>query len=165
MHLFSLGQGSQYVGMGKDIYNEFDEAKKIYEKAAEILGFDVAKLCFESTEEELKQTENTQIAIFITEMAILEVLKENGIKAEYTAGLSLGEYSALCYSNILSLEDAIPLVRKRGEYMSRYIEPGKYGMAAVIGLDDNIVEKVCSDQRGFIVPVNYNCPRSSGGIW
>ena len=152
------GQGSQYVGMGKEIYENYDIAKKVYEKANKILNIDIAKLCFESDEEMLKQTKNTQIAIFVTEMAITEVLKENGIKAEHTSGLSLGEYSSLCYSNVLNLEQAIPLVRKRGEYMQEYIEPGNYSMAAVIGLEDEIVEKVCKEQEGFIVPVNYNCP-------
>jgi [acyl-carrier-protein] S-malonyltransferase len=113
------GQGAQKVGMGKDIYEEFDVAKGVYDRASEILGIDIADLCFNSTEEELNKTENTQIAILVTSLATLEVLKEKGITAEITAGLSLGEYTSLIYSGRVSFEDGIKLVRKRGECMRK----------------------------------------------
>ena len=113
------GQGAQYVGMGKDLYENYESVRKIYKKAEEILGIDIAKLTFESTEEELSQTKNTQIAILVMSLGILEILKENHIEAEISAGLSLGEYTALIYSHALSIEDGIKIVRKRGEYMRR----------------------------------------------
>ena len=113
------GQGAQYVGMGKDLYENYESVRKIYKKAEEILGIDIAKLTFESTEEELSQTKNTQIAILVMSLGILEILKENHIEAEISAGLSLGEYTALIYSHALSIEDGIRIVRKRGEFMRR----------------------------------------------
>lgn len=96
------GQGSQYVGMGKDIYDKYEEARKLYKKANQILGINTEKLCFETTEEKLSKTENTQIAVAITSLSILEVIKAKGIKAEVTAGLSLGEYVALTYAGYLN---------------------------------------------------------------
>lgn len=113
------GQGAQYVGMGKDLYENYESVRRIYKKAEEILGIDIAKLTFESTEEELSQTKNTQIAILVMSLGILEILKENHIEAEISAGLSLGEYTALVYSHALSIEDGIKIVRKRGEFMRR----------------------------------------------
>ena len=103
------GQGAQIVGMGKDIYEKYEEARKIYDKASEISGIDVKKICFEGPEEELNKTENTQIAILTTSLAMLEVLKAKGIEAEVAAGLSLGEYGALIYAGIISFEDGIKL--------------------------------------------------------
>ena len=101
------GQGAQAVGMGKDLYDEYEEVREVYEKAKEVTGINVAKLTFESTEEELSQTKNTQIAILTMSLGILEILKKNGIEADVSAGLSLGEYAALVYSNIISLEEYI----------------------------------------------------------
>lgn len=150
------GQGSQKVGMGKDIYENYEEARKIYEKASAILNLDVAKLCFESEEEELNRTQNTQIAIVVTSLAILEVLKKHNIKAEICTGLSLGEYVALIYGGYISFEDGIKLIQKRGYYMQNYVPDGEYQMAAVIGLDSKIIEKVCEEANGFVVPANYN---------
>lgn len=153
------GQGAQYVGMGKDLYEKHEIVRKVYEKASEILNIDVAKLTFETNEEELNQTKNTQIAILVMSLAIVELLKENNIEADISAGLSLGEYSALAYSNFISFEDAIKTVRKRGEYMQGYVPEGDWSMAAIIGLEDELVEKACSDVvNGFVVPANYNCP-------
>ena len=151
------GQGSQFVGMGKELYEKYDEAKKIYDKASEILNVDLKELCFNSTDEILSQTKNTQIALFVTEMAMLEVLKSKGVAARYTAGLSLGEYSSLCYSGVIDFEACLKLVQKRGIYMNDYIEKGNYSMAAVIGLDGDKIEEVCSKEEDFVVPVNYNC--------
>ena len=154
------GQGAQCVGMGKDIYEKYEEAKKIYEKASEITGKDITKLCFEGPEEELNKTENTQIAMLTTSLAILEVLKSKGIHADITTGLSLGEYGSLIYAGIISLEDGIRLVQKRGYYMGNMIPKEEYAMAAVIGLDSKIIEKICeeiSKEGKFVVPANYNC--------
>lgn len=154
------GQGAQTVGMGKDLYESFEEVRKIYDKAKEVTGIDVAKLTFESTEEELSQTKNTQIAILTMSLGILEVLKKNKIEADFLAGLSLGEYAALIYSNIISLEDGLRIIQKRGEYMQSLVPKGNWAMAAVIGLPDEEVERICKEEikNGFIVPANYNCP-------
>ena len=154
------GQGAQIDGMGKDIYERYDEAKKIYDEASKISGMDVKKLCFEGPEEELNQTENTQIAILTTSLAILEVLKAKGIKADIATGLSLGEYGALIYAGIISFEDGIKLIQKRGYYMGNMIPNEKFSMAAVIGLDSKKIEEVCkqiAQEDKFIVVANYNC--------
>ena len=154
------GQGAQVVGMGKDIYEKYDEAKKIYEEASKISGMHIKKLCFEGPEEELNKTENTQIAILITSLAILEVLKSKGIEAEITCGLSLGEYCALIYSGMISFEDGIKLIKKRGYYMGNLIPDEEYSMAAVIGLDSTKIEEICNELKEsgkFVVPANYNC--------
>ena len=153
------GQGSQKVGMGKDIYDNFESARKIYDKASGILGFDVAKLCFESSDEELMKTENAQLSIFITSLAILEVLKEKGIKADISAGLSLGEYSALVYGGYISLEDGIKLIKKRGYLMGNLAPKEDFSMAAVIGCPSSIIENICKNinEKGlFVTPANYN---------
>ena len=153
------GQGAQTVGMGKDLYEKYEEVKEIYKKASEILGVDVAKLTFESSEEELSQTKNTQISILIMSLGILEVLKKNGIKAEMSAGLSLGEYSALMYAEAINFEDGIKIVKKRGELMQECTPNGNWSMAAILGLEDKKVEEICdSVKSGFVVPANYNCP-------
>lgn len=153
------GQGSQTVGMGKDIYERYNEAKEIYEKASEILNMDVAKLCFEGEQEELNKTKNAQIAILVTSLAILEVLKNNGVEADICTGLSLGEYTALIYSGYLSFEDGIKLIQKRGYYMETCVPKEEFKMAAVIGAQSSIIEKVCENlnKKGmFVVPANYN---------
>ena len=154
------GQGSQTVGMGKDIYEKYEEAKKVYDEASKISGIDIKKLCFEGPQEELNKTENTQIAILTTSLAILEVLKSKGIEAEIACGLSLGEYCALIYSGIISFEDGIKLIKKRGYYMGNLIPDEEYLMAAVIGLDVTKIEEICNELRdsgNFVVPANYNC--------
>lgn len=157
--LFS-GQGAQIVGMGKDIYERYEEAKKIYKEASKISGIDVEKICFEGPEEKLNKTENTQIAILTTSLAILEVLKSRGISADIATGLSLGEYGALIYAGIISFEDGIKLIQKRGYYMGNMLPDEKYSMAAVIGLDSEKIEEVCeeiSKENKFVVVANYNC--------
>ena len=150
------GQGSQKVGMGKDIYENYEEARKVYDIASEILGIDIPKLCFESTEEILGQTKNTQIALVVTSLAILEVLKKHDINADICTGLSLGEYVALIYGGYISFEDGLKLIQKRGYYMQNNVPTGEYSMAAVIGLESNIIEEVCKQTPGFVVPANYN---------
>ena len=154
------GQGAQVVGMGKDIYEKYEEARKIYDEASKISGIDVKKICFEGPEEELNKTENTQIAILTTSLAILEILKTKNINAQIATGLSLGEYGALIYSGIISFEDGIKLIQKRGYYMGNLLPDEEYSMAAVIGLDSSKIEEICKqieNEGKFIVPANYNC--------
>ena len=154
------GQGAQVVGMGKDIYEKYEEVKKIYDEASRISGMDVKELCFEGPEEELNKTENTQIAILTTSLAILEVLKAKGIEADIATGLSLGEYGALIYAGIISFEDGIKLIQKRGYYMGNLLPDEKFSMSAIIGLDSEKIDAVCkeiSKENKFIVVANYNC--------
>ncbi len=153
------GQGAQTIGMGKDICEKYEEANKVYEQASNILGIDVKKMCFEGTEEELNKTQNTQIGIAVTSLALLEVLKSNGVKADISVGLSLGEYVALIYSGYISFEEGMKLLEKRGYYMANFVPEGDFEMAAVIGLDSSIIEDVCEKIRAngkFVVPANYN---------
>ena len=153
------GQGSQYVGMGKDLYEKYDEVKKVYETASEILGIDIKELSFEGDEESLGQTKNTQIAILTMSLGILEILKKENISAVMASGLSLGEYTALIYAGYISFEDGIKIVRKRGELMQENIPTGEWQMASIIGLEDEAVEQICKEvNTGFVVPANYNCP-------
>ena len=153
------GQGSQYVGMGKDLYNEFEEVRNIYEKVNDIIGIDVKKLSFEGPEDKLNMTKNTQIAILTMSLGILEVLKKYEVSASVSAGLSLGEYTALIYSGFISFEDGIKIVRKRGELMQDNVPYGDWQMAGILGLEDGVVEDICRKvDNGFVVPANYNCP-------
>lgn len=153
------GQGSQYVGMGKDLYEKYDEVKKVYEDASKVLGIDVKQLSFEANEETLGQTKNTQITILTMSLGILELLKKEGIDAGVVSGLSLGEYTALIYAGDISFEDGIKIVRKRGELMQENVPAGEWQMASIIGLDDEVVEQICKEvNTGFVVPANYNCP-------
>ena len=154
------GQGAQIVVMGKDIYEKYEIARKIYDEASKISGIDIKTLCFEGPEEELNKTKNTQIAILPTSLAILEVLKSKNINAEIATGLSLGEYGALIYSGIISFEDGIKLIKQRGYYMANLLPKEEYSMAAVIGLDSKKIEEVCEKMREngkFVVIANYNC--------
>lgn len=153
------GQGSQKVGMGKDIYDNFVVARNIYDRASEILSKDVAKLCFESLDEDLMNTENAQLSIFITSLAILEVLKEKGYKADMCAGLSLGEYSALIYGGYISLEEGIKLINRRGYLMGNFAPKEDFSMVAVIGCPSSIIENICMNinNKGlFVTTANYN---------
>ena len=152
------GQGSQAVGMGKDIYDKYDEAKKVYDRVKELTNVDIAKISFEGPEDVLNQTKYTQLAILTMSLAIVEILKKENIKAEISAGLSLGEYSALIYSGILDFDEGVKLVQKRGEYMQNLVPEGNWQMAAVLGLDDETVENTCKKVTdGFVVPANFNC--------
>lgn len=153
------GQGSQSVGMGKDLYDEYEEYRKVYDMAKEITKENISKLTFESSEEELSKTKNTQIAILTMSLGILEILKNRGIESSFSAGLSLGEYAALANCKYISKEDALRIIKKRGEFMQEFVPEGKWAMAAVIGLEDSKVEEICKNiTSGFIVPANYNCP-------
>jgi [acyl-carrier-protein] S-malonyltransferase len=154
------GQGAQYTGMGKEIYENFAEAREVFEEANDVLKYDITRLCFEGPDEELMKTENTQPAILTVSIALTKVLSKRGLKADVTAGLSLGEYSSLVYSGVLSFKDAVKLVKKRGEYMQNAVPIGIGGMAAIIGLDNEVVENICYNVRefGVVEPANYNCP-------
>lgn len=154
--LFS-GQGAQSIGMGKDLYENYQEVRDIYENVHKITGVDIKKITFDGTEQELSKTQNTQIAVLTMSLSILKLLEKKGINAEISAGLSLGEYTALIYSKCISFEDGVKLVKKRGEYMQNLLPEGDWAMAAILGLEDEKVEEVCKKVvDGFVVPVNYN---------
>lgn len=154
------GQGSQYVGMGKELAENVESCREIFELADKELGFSISKICFEGSEEELDKTENTQPAILTTSIAALTALEERGIKCDVTAGLSLGEYSALVCSGALDFKDAVKLVKKRGKYMQEAVPEGIGTMAAIIGLDEDVVREVCKEasSKGFVEIANLNCP-------
>ena len=153
------GQGSQFVGMGKELYESDEDARKIYDKVKEITKIDIAKISFEGPEEVLNQTKYTQLAILTNSLAKLKVLEKQGVKAEVSAGLSLGEYTALIYSKAISFEDGVKIVQKRGELMQDLAPKGNWKMAAILGASDETVENLCKNvSKGFAVPVNYNCP-------
>lgn len=151
------GQGSQKIGMGKDLYEKYEDIKKIYIRASELTGIDIAKLCFEG--EELNKTENTQIAIATMSLAILSILIKNGIRADIAVGLSLGEYPALIYGGQLKFEDGLKLLKQRGYLMQHKLPKGEYSMLAIIGLESSKIEEICNTLRNkgmFIYPANYN---------
>ena len=151
------GQGTQKIGMGKDIYETYKKAREIYELAKKVTGIDVASISFAGEEEILNQTKYTQLAILVMSLAILEILKENKIKAQISAGLSLGEYTALIESGVLSKEDGMKIVQKRGEYMQNRLPAGEWKMAAVFGLSEEAIQEVCHQVKsGFVVPANFN---------
>jgi len=154
------GQGSQYVGMGKDFYDNFEVAKEVFDVANKELDFDIIELCFNGPMEDLSLTEITQPAILTTSYAILKVLEEKGLKADVTAGLSLGEYNALLYSKAIEFSDTVKLVQKRGKYMQETVPEGKGKMAALIGMSISDTEKLINDLKdeGVIEAANYNCP-------
>lgn len=151
------GQGAQSIGMGKDLYENYQEVRDIYENVHKITGVDIKKITFDGTEQELSKTQNTQIAVLTMSLAILKLLEKKGINAEISAGLSLGEYTALIYSKCISFGDGVELVKKRGEYMQNLLPEGDWAMAAILGLEDEKVEEVCKKVvDGFVVTVNYN---------
>lgn len=155
------GQGAQAVGMGKDAYESSAAAKAIYDKADEALGYSISKLSFEGPEEELRQTANTQPALLATSVALLEVYKEQGLKPDYVAGHSLGEYSALVAAGVLEFADAVKLVRARGQFMEQAVPGGQGAMAAVLGAERAALQALCSEitAAGTVVELaNVNCP-------
>jgi len=151
------GQGAQFSGMGKDLYENNETAKKMFIKANEILGFDITSVMFSGTDEELKQTKVTQPAIFLHSTILAKCLGES-FKPDMVAGHSLGELSALVANNVLSFEDGLKLVSKRALAMQTACEKEPSTMAAIIGMDDEVVEKICNDVDGVVVAANYNCP-------
>lgn len=150
------GQGSQYVGMGKEFYDTIPACKKVYDLASEASGLDIPELCFEENDR-INITEYTQIAMLATEAAIFTALKEEGITPAVTAGLSLGEYGALIASGVMDMKDAFSVVRKRGIYMQEAVPTGG-AMSAVLGLDGEVIEGVCEKTAGIVSIANYNCP-------
>ena len=151
------GQGAQYTGMGLDLYNTSPLAKDLFEQANEILGFRITDIMFEGTAEELQQTKVTQPAIFLHSVILAKILG-NDFKPEMVAGHSLGEFSALVANRVLSFEDGLKLVSKRALAMQKACEMQESTMAAVLGLEDVVVEEVCDSIDGIVVAANYNCP-------
>lgn len=150
------GQGSQYVGMGKDFYDTYSEARDVFQLAGKVSGLDMEKLCFEENEQ-INITEYTQIAMLADEVAILKVLESKGIKADITAGLSLGEYGALAAADVMDLKDLFHIIRKRGIFMQEEYPVGG-AMTAVLGLDGEKINEVCEATEGIVTVANYNCP-------
>ena len=151
------GQGSQFTGMCHDLFIKYDNVKPLFKRAKTILGFDISKIMFEGTKEELTQTKVTQPAIFIHSMAILKVL-EDSFKPDLVAGHSLGEFSSLVAAGVLNFEDGLRLVSIRAKAMQKSCESTNGTMAAILGLDNSIIEEICSNIEGTVVPANYNCP-------
>jgi len=150
------GQGAQFTGMGKDLYENSAIAKEMFEKANEILGFRITDIMFEGTAEELKETKVTQPAVFLHSVILAKTLED--FKPEMVAGHSLGEFSALVANGTLAFEDALKLVSQRAMAMQKACEITPSTMAAVLGLEDSVVEKVCAEIDGVVVAANYNCP-------
>ncbi len=150
------GQGAQYVGMGRDFYEQIPVCKEMFELAGKASGLDVAALCFEENEK-INITEYTQIAMLAAEVAMLKAAEEKGLKPDVTAGLSLGEYGALAASGVMSPEDVFKVVRKRGIYMQEAV-PNGGAMVAVLGLDTAVIERICEETPGMVTIANYNCP-------
>ena len=151
------GQGSQFTGMCQDLYLKYDELKPIFKTSEKILGFDILKIMFEGSKEELTQTKVTQPAIFIHSMAIIKILGES-FKPNLVAGHSLGEFSALVASGALNFEDGLKLVSIRAKAMQKSCEKTNGTMAAILGLENKIIEDICQETNGIVVAANYNCP-------
>lgn len=151
------GQGAQYIGMAQDFYNEIPESKEAFDIASQQVGIDIAKLCFIENED-INITEYTQIAMLTAEVAILNAISKKGKISDANIGLSLGEYSAIVASGVLSFEDACKVVRQRGIYMEKEVPSGKGTMAAVLGMDSDIIEEILDKADGIVSVANYNCP-------
>lgn len=155
------GQGAQHAGMGKELSDNFAVARETFEEANDTLGFDLAKLCYEGPEDELKLTANTQPAILTTSVATLRVVQqETGLQPDFVAGHSLGEYSALVAAGALDFADAVSVVRKRGTYMQQAVPVGTGAMAAILGLEADVLERLCEQaaQGEVVSAANYNSP-------
>lgn len=151
------GQGAQYVGMAKDFYDSFEDSKKVFDEADDVLDIELKKICFEENDD-INKTEYTQPAMVAAEVAIYEHLKNAGLKADVFAGLSLGEYSALVAAGAMTLADGIKTVRIRGILMQNEVPLGMGGMAAVIAMDADKIAEICENTPGKVQIANYNCP-------
>ena len=154
------GQGAQVVGMGKDLYDTYDLAKRRFAEADEALGYPISKLCFEGPTDQLQLTEHTQPAILTVEVIAAELLQDAGIQPGIAAGHSLGEYAALVLAGVLTFQNAVLLVHRRGAYMQAAVPVGEGSMAAILGLDDASIVEICSEAShiGAVQAVNFNCP-------
>lgn len=155
------GQGSQVVGMGKELYEKYDIAKELFHKADQALGYSIMDMCFNGPEEELRKTYNTQPAILTISVICYELLKQQGVTPDIVAGHSLGEYSALVAAGALEFSDAVLLVHKRGQFMQQAVPIGEGSMAAILGLDRNSIVEICEKAQaefGAVQAVNFNCP-------
>lgn len=150
------GQGAQYVGMGQDFYEQVPVCREVIDLASEASGLDLTEICF-TENDKIHVTEYTQIAMLSVSVAILEALKEKGVKSDVNAGLSLGEYGALVASGVMKMEDAFALVRKRGIYMQEAVPEGG-AMSAVLGADASLIEEICAQTEEIVSIANYNCP-------
>ena len=157
------GQASQYPGMGKELFEKYEPAREVFEEADRVLGFSLSQLCFEGPEDELKLTQNTQPAILAVSVAAYGVLAANGIQPDYVAGHSLGEYSALVATGALGLPEALTLVRNRGRYMQEAVPIGQGAMAAILGLDEEVLIGICAEaaQGEIVSPANFNSPQQT----
>ncbi len=151
------GQGAQYVGMGKEFYENNEKSRQIYEQASAAVGLDIEALCFEENTD-INITEYTQIAMLTTEVAMMQAVLDLGVKPDVTGGLSLGEYSALVASGVMDFEDCAKVVRKRGIYMQDEVPAGEGGMAAIIAMDADKILEVLDNVDGIVGIANYNCP-------
>lgn len=151
------GQGAQFVGMGLDLYEKYPLAQELFEKANAILGFSITDIMFQGTAEDLKETKVTQPAIFLHSVILSKVMGDN-FKPDMVAGHSLGEFSALVANGVLTFEDGLKLVSQRALAMQKACELQPSTMAAVLGLEDAVIEQICSEINGVVVPANYNCP-------
>lgn len=154
------GQGAQTVGMGKELFDRYESAKRLFEEADDALGYSISKICFEGPADDLKLTANTQPAILTVSVIAAKILEENGVVPEVAGGHSLGEYSALVSAGVLDFADAVRLVHHRGQYMQEAVPVGEGAMAAVLGLERDVIVKIC-DEASKLSPVqavNFNCP-------
>ena len=151
------GQGSQFPGMGKDLFDQYEIAKKLFNQAYEILGFDLSKIIFEGTKEDLQQTSVTQPAIYVHSVILSKVMGDN-FNPDAVAGQSLGEFSAVTAAGAIDFESGLKLVSKRAEAMQKACDHEPGTMAAVLGMEDGLVEKICTETEGIVVAANYNCP-------
>lgn len=152
------GQGSQYPGMGRDLYDNYKAARAVFDQADEVLGYSIKKLCFDGPQDVLDHTEYAQPAVLTCSLAAFAAWQEQGLQADVMAGLSLGEYSALVAGGALSLSEALPLIQTRARLMQNAVPLGEGAMAAVIGMEAGQVEAICSENEGQVVVANYNAP-------
>ena len=154
------GQGAQTVGMGKELFDRYESAKRLFEEADDALGYSISKMCFEGPADDLKLTANTQPAILTVSVIAAKILEENGVVPEVAGGHSLGEYSALVSAGVLDFADAVRLVHHRGQYMQEAVPVGEGAMAAVLGLERDVIVKICEEASKLspVQAVNFNCP-------